>query len=199
MRTSTKSVGLALLLVLVAVSSYWAGEARLLEPASNNTPSSPFPTIAAPAEKPIKRPKLYLPVVKPQRGYVRIKRVVDGDTLVVVRGGKDVRVRLIGIDTPEVGRYEIVESSPGWLATIWVFELLSKDPRVKLVYDAERLDKYERTLAYAYLPDGKMLNKEILLKGYGTTLTIAPNTKHAAEFMKALNAAQTAKRGMWAK
>ncbi len=191
---------MVLLLALVAGLSYWVGHANLLETPSENSPHSPSNVQFGPelTQQTIKRPRLYLPEIsKLKRGFVRVKRVVDGDTLVVVRLGKDVRVRLIGIDTPEVGRYEIVESGPGWRATIWVFDRLKADPQVKLTYDKERLDKYDRTLAYCWLTDGKMLNMEVLAEGYGTTMRIPPNTRHADGFKKTVDTAKGKRLGLW--
>ncbi|MCF6227483.1 MAG: thermonuclease family protein [Planctomycetes bacterium] len=194
------SFGMLLLLTLVAGVSYWAGHSSLLETPSGNSSNNPCNVRYEPElnQPTIKRPKLYLPkIAKLKRGYVRVKRVVDGDTLVVVRSGKDVKVRLIGIDTPEVGRYEIVESGPGWRSTMWVYDLLKANPQVKLTYDKERLDKYNRTLAYCWLIGGKMLNMEVLAQGYGLPLRIPPNTRHADKFSNAAKNADRERLGLW--
>ncbi|MDC1141804.1 thermonuclease family protein [Planctomycetota bacterium] len=191
MRYLPKNVYFLLLLALLTL-------AGCEHAASTNGPSNAFPVAEAGSDKPIRRPMLYLPeVAKLQDGFEWVKRVVDGDTLVIVDDGQDVKLRLIGINTPEVGRREIIQSSPGWRATLWVRDRLKADPQVRLEYDKELLDKYDRTLAYAWLPDGQMLNDEIVREGYGKTMSIAPNTKYTARFMKRVNEAREAKRGLW--
>ena len=148
----------------------------------------------------IEKPRLYLPHVgKLKRGYVRVYRVVDGDTLVLTRGkSKQERIRLIGIDTDEIGTKKIDPESPGWKATQFVFRLLEKNGQVKLKYDEEREDRFRRTLAYVYLPDGRMLNELLLKQGHAKTLTIPPNIKHAVDFKKLEEKARRAGAGRWA-
>ena len=46
--------------------------------------------------------------------------------------------------------------------------------RVRLEYDQERQDRYGRTLAYVYLPDGTFANAEIIRRGYGHAYTRFP-------------------------
>jgi micrococcal nuclease len=146
----------------------------------------------------IERPKLYLPAVEKKRsGYVAVTRVIDGDTIDIERNGKTERIRLIGIDTDELDDDRVDPDSAGWQATMFVFDLLEPDPQVKLEFDKEREDKYERTLAYAYLPDGRMLNKEVIANGWAKTLSIAPNTKHAKDFAELDAKAREARIGRW--
>lgn len=146
----------------------------------------------------IDRPRLYLP--EPQRlrsGHDRVTRVIDGDTIKVQRRGKDISVRLIGIDTDEVGRNRVNPDGIGWRAAMYVFDLLEDDPQVRLRFDKEREDKYGRTLAYVYLPDGRMLNEIMLEEGWAETLTIPPNTKHAAKFKELEDAARARGKRRW--
>jgi len=81
---------------------------------------------------------------------VRVGSITDGDTL---RTSDGMRIRLIGMDTPEVGAYYAIE------ATAHLAELVPVGSAIRLVYDVERLDRYGRTLAYVYrLPDGLFVN-----------------------------------------
>jgi micrococcal nuclease len=158
---------------------------------SGNTPAP------APAATTIERPRLYLPAPgKKKAGYYAVTRVIDGDTIEIERG-KGEPIRLIGIDTPEVGRDTVEPDSPGWQAAMFVFKLLEQDPQVKLKYDKEREDKYGRTLAYVYLPDGRMLNEVLLKEGWAETMRIAPNTRHADEFKRLESEAKAARKGRW--
>lgn len=45
---------------------------------------------------------------------------------------------------------------------------------VRLEFDAERKDRFGRTLAYVYLPDATFLNAEIVKQGYGHAYTQFP-------------------------
>ena len=75
-----------------------------------------------------------------------VVRITDGDTLRASVGGTEVRVRLIGIDTPEVAQDECYADE----ATAHLASLVGPGTPVRLVHDAERQDRYGRTLAYVY-------------------------------------------------
>jgi micrococcal nuclease len=146
----------------------------------------------------IDRPRLYLPAPdKKKSGHYPVTQVIDGDTIEIERGGKKERIRLIGIDCDEVGKDTIDPESNGWRATMFVFELLEKDPQVKLKYDSEREDKYGRTLAYVYLADGSMLNELLMKEGWARVMRIPPNTRHADDFAQLESAAKSASKGIW--
>jgi micrococcal nuclease len=130
-------------------------------------------------------------------GFVPVARVVDGDTLMVGRGRGE-SVRLIGVDCPEIGRETVDTQSPGWRATLFVYELLRADPQVRLEFDAERRDRYNRLLAYVWLPDGRMLNRLLLEQGWAEVMRIPPNTRYAGEFRELEARARQEGRGMWA-
>ncbi len=122
-----------------------------------------------------------------------VTRVIDGDTIEVAGG---TRVRFIGVDTPET------QSGPncfGAEATARTRELLPTGQRVRLVYDVERLDRFERTLAYVYrLPDGLFVNVALARDGFANQLTVPPNVARAEEFGAAVADARAAGRGLWA-
>jgi micrococcal nuclease len=123
-----------------------------------------------------------------------VQRVVDGDT-VVLTGGE--RVRYIGVDTPE----SVKPGTPVQCfaeAASRANERLVDGERVRLRFDAERRDRYGRLLAYVYrVRDGLFVNAELVRRGYATTLTIAPNVAHAAEFRRLARNARRQGRGLW--
>ena len=140
-----------------------------------------------------------------------VKRIVDGDTIAVLSGGKPVKVRLIGIDTPESkgndkaqrdsnrsGKDIEIIISQGKQATAFLKSVLHKGDTVSLEFDTVTHDKYGRTLVYVYLSDGRMLNDLIISSGYASPMTIPPNVKYKDRFLKSFQIARENKRGLWA-
>jgi len=119
------------------------------------------------------------------------KKIFDGGTIAVISSGKSLKVRLIGIDTPEKrknkktlrdsgrsGKDVKTIITQGKQATAFVKSLLRKGDTITLEFDIEKHDKYGRTLAYVYFSDGRMLNNIIISSGYSYPLTIVPNVKY---------------------
>ena len=138
--------------------------------------------------------------------YYAVSRVIDGDTIVLSDG---LKVRLTGIDTPEVYFSEkLLKDSKksgqdiktiqglGRRASAFTKELcLGK--KVRLEYDVDRFDRYKRTLAYVYLEDGTFINAKIVQEGFAQVMTVVPNVKYADLFIKLQNEAREASRGLW--
>lgn len=123
-----------------------------------------------------------------------VSRVIDGDTIVVETIGT---VRLIGVDTPEtVDPREPVQYF-GPEASAFTREM-ALGRLVRLDFDVERTDRFGRTLAYVYLPDGRMLNAEIVRLGYGYAYTAFP-FRYLDLFVALEREAREAKRGLWAR
>jgi len=137
---------------------------------------------------------------------ILVKRAVDGDTLVLENGE---RVRLIGIDTPEMHEsnklYKDAARTKQDITTIQKLgrraykftKDLVEGKRVSLEFDVERFDKYKRLLAYVYLKDGTFVNAEIVKQGYASLMTYPPNVKYADLFLKLYQEARENRRGLW--
>ena len=100
-----------------------------------------------------------------------VSRVVDGDTLKLSDGE---RVRLLGVDTPEVhysdkllrdaknsGKDASAIQELGKKASNFTKSLV-ENKRVRLEFDVKRRDRYGRLLAYVYLEDGTFVNAKII-------------------------------------
>jgi micrococcal nuclease len=121
----------------------------------------------------------------------RVERVTDGDTIRLVGLG---RVRLIGVDTPEVyGRQECY----GREASAFVKRLLHPGSEVRYRVGVEPRDRYGRLLAYVWLADGRFLNLLLAQDGYAQPLTIPPNVDYADRFAAAARSARERDRGLW--
>jgi len=68
---------------------------------------------------------------------------------------------------------------------------------VRVEYDWNRKDKYNRTLAYVYLLDGTFVNAEVIRQGYGFAYTRYP-FKYLDQFRKLEREARVTNRGLWA-
>jgi micrococcal nuclease len=124
-----------------------------------------------------------------------VSRVVDGDTFEIRVDGEVDDVRLIGVDTPETVKPGEPVECFGPQASEFTHRLLDGET-VRLEFDRERRDAYDRLLAYAYLGD-RFVNAELVRGGYARTLEIEPNTRYA-DVLASLEAdAGAAGRGLW--
>jgi micrococcal nuclease len=140
---------------------------------------------------------------KQRHDLARVEKVIDGDTLLVAIGGKREHLRLIGIDTPESKYNKRAEMqakrSAKDLSTIYALgkraaefsaSLAPSKSTVFLEYDVERRDQYDRLLAYVHLPDGRLLNEELLRAGHASLLTYPPNIRYLKRLQAAFQQGQ---------
>ena len=143
-------------------------------------------------------------------GPAKIISVIDGDTLKVNYKGKEESVRLIGIDAPESRINKKAKNDTqrsgedlktiivmGKEATRYVKTLVKPGDMVKMEFDVQKRDKYGRLLAYIYLPNGTMLNEEIVKGGYANLMTVPPNVRYQKKFLRAYREAREKRRGLW--
>ena len=119
-----------------------------------------------------------------------VDRVIDGDTIVL--DGKE-HVRLIGINAPEIQHRKPVQCFGSEARDYLKRRLEGKD--VVLKYDRQRLDKYNRTLAYIYL-NHAFINEEMIKNGYAIAYRRFP-FKYKKAFVKAEQGAREERLGMW--
>jgi micrococcal nuclease len=126
---------------------------------------------------------------------VPVTKVTDGDTLHVTYGGRDERVRLIGVDTPEVSWYGGTGECFGEEAGRFTRNRL-EGRTVRLEFDVDLRDRYERLLAYVFVGD-ELFNLTLVEEGYATSDRVAPDTARAAQFEAAERQARAAGAGLW--
>jgi micrococcal nuclease len=120
-----------------------------------------------------------------------VTKHTDGDTLWLSGIGK---VRLIGVDTPEVyGDDECY----GRRASGFVERTVPLGSTVSYRLGTEERDRYDRALAYVYLDRGRFLNLLLVRRGYAHVLTVPPNVEFAERFARAARRARAAGRGLW--
>lgn len=132
-------------------------------------------------------------------GYYRITEFADGDTIGVDMNDKSERVRLIGVDTPETHDPRKPVQCFGQAASDFTKKLIGNRP-VRLESDdqSQNRDRYNRLLRYVYLPDGKLVQAEIIREGYGFAYLSFPFSK-SAYFAQLQTEAREQGRGLWAR
>jgi len=123
-----------------------------------------------------------------------VAQVVDGDSLVLA--GSEQRVRLLGIDAPEMGKAGkppefMAHESKAFLAE------MTQGKQLRLEYDQLRYDHYGRLLAYLFLPPGVMVNAELVRRGLAHVYCIPPNLRYRETLLAAQREALEARRGVW--
>jgi micrococcal nuclease len=139
------------------------------------------------------KPSASATFVQTSRHKYYVAKVYDGDTITLKNGE---RVRLLGINSPEIkSRFRQAEAG-GQRAKKWLQEKLSSG-EVYLEFDNQKRDKYKRLLAHLFLANGEHLNKEIVQAGLATLCIIPPNLSYLKELKKAESHAQQQGLGIW--
>ena len=128
-----------------------------------------------------------------------IDDVIDGDTVDVIITGREERVRLIGIDTPETKKPNSPIECFGPEATAFTEALLPIGTPIYIERDVVNRDDFGRLLGYVYrADDGIFVNYEIMRQGFAQPLSIPPNDTFAELFADAARAAEADDAGLWA-
>ncbi|MFJ6270922.1 thermonuclease family protein [Pseudarthrobacter oxydans] len=126
-----------------------------------------------------------------------VVRVVDGDTLIVSINNGDHTIRLLNVDTPETKDPNQPVECLGPQASKYLEEALPEGTQVRLEFDVERHDKYGRTLAGVFAPDGSLVNAEIAREGLGIPVQVGENRKFLPPVQAAYEEARAAKSGLF--
>jgi endonuclease YncB( thermonuclease family) len=134
-----------------------------------------------------------------QPGLYHVSEFVDGDTIIVDMNGHPETLRFIGVDTPETHDPRKAVQCFGQVAAEFTKSLIGKN-NVRLESDPinTNRDRYNRLLRYVYLPDGRLVNGEIIRQGYGFAYTGFPFTK-SVEFLGYQKSAREQGIGLWGK
>jgi len=120
----------------------------------------------------------------------RVLSVHNGDTITVQLEDRKEKVRLIGIDAPEL------DQDPWGIQARDALRGLVDGKTVRLETDITLRDQYRRLLAYVYV--GEMLvNLELVRQGQAVLYTLPPNVAHIEEYRQAQQEAREAERGVW--
>ncbi len=129
----------------------------------------------------------------PYDSYGQVAKVLDGDTLVLADGR---RVRLLGIDAPEVAHHNLAGEPLGEEARLFL-KAHAEEKQVQLRYDLQREDRYHRVLAHVFLDDAQNLNALLLQKGLAYARFEWPNLQNAERYYDIENKARSQRLGIW--
>ncbi len=128
----------------------------------------------------------------------RVHRVIDGDTIVI---SQNIRVRYIGIDTPETHHPRRPVECLGKEATEANRELV-EGKFVILERDSRDLDRYGRWLRYVFLKNSHgqpstFVNEELAARGLARARFFPPNLREKPRIQAAERKARNMKIGIW--
>lgn len=132
-------------------------------------------------------------------GPFPVTKVSDGDTIWVDNKGERVKIRMIGIDTPELHdprkpvecfAQEASDRAEAVLANQAVY--LESDP------SQDSVDRYGRALAYVWTSAGRLFNLDMIADGYAFEYTYELPYRYRAQFRAAQADARANERGLWA-
>lgn len=127
---------------------------------------------------------------------VQVAQIYDGDTVKLADGR---RVRLIGLNTPELGQDGEPDQALASEGRSSLEKLLGSQPRVNLRFDSQRRDKYGRILAHIYGGHSNdSLTAAMLRRGAGALIVVPPNVWNWECYAAAEAAARKARVGVWA-
>lgn len=125
--------------------------------------------------------------------------VHDGDTLYLDTGETELKVRLIGIDTPELASQQQpdAEECYGAEARELLRDFLPENTNVWALEDREPEDRYGRSLLYVYLRDGTFVNLAMVELGAAEALKVGLNDRYWPQLRDAEDDAFASQLGMW--
>lgn len=139
-----------------------------------------------------------------------VLKIADGDTIIIDYNSRRETIELIGIDAPEstMNRKAVTEArcageslldiaSKGIDAKRFVERIVKKGDVVALSFDGQGRNDEGRLQGYVYLPDGRMLNEEIVRAGFAKATTTGPHGRYRERFLEAQKEARMYRRGLW--
>ncbi|MFA9459697.1 thermonuclease family protein [Thiohalorhabdus methylotrophus] len=124
-----------------------------------------------------------------------VEWIPDGDTIHLADGTK---VRLIGINTPEVAHRDDPAEPGGPEAQRFLRRFLA-EKKVRLELGPEKKDKYDRTLAHVHTAGGANVNALLLRRGHAHAVVKPPNLSRLERYFAAEREARRAGRGIWSR
>ena len=132
------------------------------------------------------------------QGPLTVLKVVDGDTIWVDNNGQRLKIRMIGLDTPETVDPRKPVQCFGLEASVQAKTILGGQS-VYLETDPSQdtIDRFGRTLAYVWIESGRLFNLDMIADGFAFEYTYDLPYRYQVDFKAAENDARTQERGLW--
>jgi micrococcal nuclease len=192
-RGTTAALVVAGLLIVVGAATLFVGVAGLVAAGSGSmSPAESVAAVPAPAEAPADAPAE--PAPADEGGLVPVVSVTDGDTIRVRVAGVTERVRVIGIDTPELRSDECYAQQAASK-----MQSLVQSKQVRLTGDPTQSDRdrFDRLLRHVALPDGRQVAEILIAGGFGEEYTYDAPYAGRDAYRAAQEAAREAGSGIW--
>jgi micrococcal nuclease len=166
---------------------------------ATDSPKITHPVRAARTPLLIEGTSTSLPKEDLNQKYYKVAKVVDGDTIDIIMNGKIERLRLIGINTPEVVDPRKPVECFGREASDNAKKLFSgQEVRVEADASQDDRDKYGRLLRYVWRADGLFYNLKAIKDGFAYEYTYQLPYIYQKEFKAAQKYAEANQFGLWA-
>jgi endonuclease YncB( thermonuclease family) len=117
----------------------------------------------------------------------RVVNITDGDTIKVVTDGKQIKIRLYGIDTPEK------KQAFGQAAKKQISTLLTQNVSI----EKKDIDRYGRTVGIVFTSTGTNVNEEMVRSGFAWTYKKYCRSSFCSDWLEMENNARNNKIGLW--
>ena len=141
---------------------------------------------------------LPLNVVAEEKTQVTFKECIDGDTAKFIMNKKEIKVRFLGIDTPELQSNTKDEEPYAQEARNYTCRKLMKATKIELEFDkkSDKKDKYKRYLAWVFC-DNELLQEKLVSNGYAEVKYIKDDYKYASLLKETQIKAKEKKKGIY--
>ena len=129
---------------------------------------------------------------------VKFSNCVDGDTIKILVGKEEKTVRMLAIDTPESVHPTKGVEYYGKEASNYTCETVKNAKKIEIEYDSnsDKTDKYDRLLVWVFI-DGKLLQKDLIEKGYAKVAYLYDDYKYTKELENAQELTSAKEIGIW--
>lgn len=129
---------------------------------------------------------------------VKFYSSIDGDTAKFILDKEIIKVRFLGVDTPETPESPRGEGAFWKEASEFTKEKLENAKKIEIEYDenAAKKDKYDRVLAWVWV-DNSLLQEELVYNGFAKTYMLQDDYKYSENLRDAQNNAKNKKLKIW--
>lgn len=140
----------------------------------------------------------YSSVVYADRTSVTLSKCIDGDTARFINNGKEVKVRFLSIDAPEIAKEGKKAEAYGEEASAFTCTMITNAKNISLETDekSDFHDKYGRILAWVWVDD-KLLQSELVKNGFAKVKYTYDNYKYASILKEQETIAKNNKKNIW--